>query len=80
MAQVPLQFNAITCKHCGAIVALLPPGACIHTMHLRCGECSAVTTIKIIDNKQRKAYTSDLSAGTGSVVRTASGRELTRGT
>ena len=62
MAQTPLQFNTIVCKHCGAIVALLPPGACIHTMHLRCLQCSTVTTIKIVDNQQRKAYTAGVPA------------------
>lgn len=58
MSKTPLQFNTIICNHCGAIVALIPPGACIHTTHLRCLQCSSVKTIKIVDNQQSKVYTS----------------------
>ena len=62
MPHAPLQFNTIACKHCGAIVALVPPGAYIHTTHMRCMQCSAVTTIKVIDNQRPKAYTDAVPA------------------
>lgn len=39
MPHAPLQFNTITCHNCGAIIALLPPGALIVTTKLRCVQC-----------------------------------------
>jgi hypothetical protein len=54
----PPQFNAITCQHCGAIVALIPPGALIYDTRLRCAHCSVVTTIvKPLDNNTKPNYT-----------------------
>ena len=52
MAQTPLQFHTVTCKRCGAIVALLPPGTILHTTRLRCPACEAVRTIYAADSKQ----------------------------
>lgn len=58
MSRQPPQFNAIQCKHCGAIVALLPPGALVYDTRLRCSHCSIVVLIiKSVDSPQQKAYT-----------------------
>lgn len=58
MARAPLQFSTITCKHCGAIVALIPPGAIVYDTRLRCIHCSIVVVIvKPVDKRQQKAYT-----------------------
>jgi DNA-directed RNA polymerase subunit RPC12/RpoP len=54
MARVPITLNTITCLNCGAIVALLPPGALIVTTKLRCVHCSADRTIKPTDSKERQ--------------------------
>jgi phage FluMu protein Com len=56
MAQTPLTFKSITCKHCGGIVALIPEGAFIHTTHLRCIHCKGTETIKIVDKARAKTY------------------------
>lgn len=58
MPRAPLQFSTITCKHCGAIVALIPPGALVYDTRLRCVHCSIVVTIiKPLDIPREKAYT-----------------------
>lgn len=58
MRRAPLQFSAIVCKHCGAIVALIPPGALVYDTRLRCVHCSVVIeVVKPVDNPQPKAYT-----------------------
>jgi hypothetical protein len=59
MTRQPPQFNAITCQHCGAIIALVPPDAWRHTTHLTCSQCQSVRTIKVLDNKERKVYHRD---------------------
>lgn len=58
MAQVPLTFKSITCKHCGGIMALIPEGAIIYDTRMRCIHCSVVTLIiKPIDSQQQRVYT-----------------------
>lgn len=58
MPRPPLQFSTIVCKHCGAIVALIPPGALVYDTRLRCVNCSIVVLIvKPVDIPQSKAYT-----------------------
>lgn len=52
MQRAPLQFLSIICKHCGAIVALVPPGTFLYTTRLRCAHCSAVRTIQAMDSNQ----------------------------
>jgi DNA-directed RNA polymerase subunit RPC12/RpoP len=55
MQRVPLQFTTITCLNCGAIMALLPPGALIVTTKLRCVHCSADRTLKPVDSRERES-------------------------
>lgn len=56
MPQTPLHFNTIVCKHCGAIVALMPPGCILYTTRLRCPHCFAIRTIQAYDSsKQEKS-------------------------
>lgn len=57
MKRAPLQFDTIACKACGAIVALLPPGALTHTTHLRCVHCQARRTVQIVDKPAARVYT-----------------------
>lgn len=58
MPRPPLTFSTITCKHCGAIVALVPPGALVYDTKLRCVHCSVVTKIiKPVDISETKDYT-----------------------
>lgn len=58
MPRQPPQFNAITCHHCGAVAALLPPGAIIYDTRIRCVRCSVVVVIvKPLDNTISKEYT-----------------------
>lgn len=50
MAQRPLQFYSILCRHCNAIMALIPPGTFIRTTYLRCPHCGVVRTIRTADS------------------------------
>ena len=51
----PLQFLTVSCKHCGAIVALLPPGTILHTTRLRCVHCETVRIVYAVDSKQAES-------------------------
>ena len=58
MAQTPLAFKTVTCKHCGGIVALIPEGAIIYDTRMRCIHCSIVVMIvKPVDSLQQRVYT-----------------------
>lgn len=57
MPHAPLQFNTIACKHCGAIVALMPPGCILYTTRLRCPHCLAIRTIQAYDSSEPKKST-----------------------
>lgn len=58
MPRMPLQFSTIVCSHCGAIIALIPPGALVYDTRMRCVHCSVVVLItKPVDKPQPKAYT-----------------------
>lgn len=58
MSRTSVTFNAITCKHCGAIVAMLPPGALIYNTRLKCVHCSVIVMItKIVDEQAQNRYT-----------------------
>lgn len=50
-------FIAVACDHCGALLALTPPSVWLHTTHLKCPQCQTRRTIKVLDNKEDKAYT-----------------------
>lgn len=52
MARAPITLDTIVCINCGAIMALLPPGALIVTTKLRCVHCNADRTIVPIDSKE----------------------------
>ena len=53
MPRAPITLNTIVCLNCGAIMALLPPGALIVTTKLRCVHCQVDRTIKPVDSKER---------------------------
>lgn len=55
MPQAPLQFITVQCRHCGAIVALMPPGCILYTTHLRCVHCGERRTIYATDSKQTES-------------------------
>lgn len=55
MPRAPLTLDTITCINCGAIMALLPPGALIVTTKLRCVHCNADRTIVPVDSKERES-------------------------
>lgn len=47
------------CKHCGAIVALIAPGALVYDTRLQCAHCQSMLLLnKSVDNSKSKAYTS----------------------
>jgi len=52
MPHAPLQFITVQCRHCGAIVALMPPGCILYTTHLRCVHCGERRTVYASDSKQ----------------------------
>jgi hypothetical protein len=63
MQRQPPHFDAITCQHCGAIVALIPPGALIYDTRMRCVRCAVVVVIvKPLDNKISKDYTEHMAS------------------
>jgi len=53
MPRAPLQFTTIVCQNCGAIMALLPPGALIVTTKLRCVQCHVDRTLAPIEREKR---------------------------
>lgn len=58
MPRQPPTFQAIQCEHCGAIVALIPPGALVRDTPLRCTRCAVVRVIvKPLDISKTKEYT-----------------------
>ncbi len=63
MGRPPLLFNTIICRNCGAIIALLPPGALVYDTKLRCVHCDAIRTTRASDESARargKALTSTI--------------------
>lgn len=58
MADRPQALLTHYCKHCGAIVALIAPGALVYDTRLKCDHCQSVLLIvKTVDNQRSKAYT-----------------------
>jgi hypothetical protein len=60
MRRQPPTFQAITCRHqgCGAIVALISPGALVYDTKLRCPLCGVVSEIKkVVDISSQEMYT-----------------------
>lgn len=62
MPRQPPQFNAVFCQHCGAIVALAPPGVWRHTTHLTCSQCGCVRTIRAAKQNLVEAQNEGASA------------------
>ena len=44
----------IKCKACQAIIVLASPGAFVHTTHLKCIQCGALRTIRMVDSTASK--------------------------
>lgn len=61
MPHTPLQFNTITCHNCGAIIALLPPGALIVTTKLRCVQCHVDRTLAPPTSAERERLVTSLA-------------------
>jgi ribosomal protein S27E len=64
MARAPLQFSAVMCKHCNAIVALIPPGALVYDTRLRCANCGVTIVIvkPTVDMPSGSVYTTSQPA------------------
>jgi DNA-directed RNA polymerase subunit RPC12/RpoP len=53
MPAQPPALLTYTCKHCGALIALLTPGALVYDTRLKCGQCSSIVLIiRGVDNKR----------------------------
>jgi DNA-directed RNA polymerase subunit RPC12/RpoP len=60
MQRKPAALLTYHCKHCGAIVALIAPGAVIYDTRFQCGQCSAmVLIIKPVDRSRVEVYTKE---------------------
>jgi hypothetical protein len=51
--RAPLQFSTVVCQNCGAIIALIPPGALIVTTKLRCVQCHVDRTLAPVKGLSR---------------------------
>lgn len=58
MSKRPPALLTYYCKSCGAIVALLAPGALVYDTRLRCPACESVQRIiKALDDDRVNVYT-----------------------
>lgn len=57
MTNRPAALLTHYCKHCGAIVALIAPGALVYDTRLQCAHCQSMLLInKSVDNQRCKEY------------------------